>query len=71
METANEQLINNLIQSISNNIKRYNNLSIYFVALLFAISLNTTWLIVIFSILLGVNLLIYLNSIFKFIQIKR
>jgi hypothetical protein len=71
METVNEQLINNLVQSISNNIKRYNNLSIYFVALLFAISLNTTWLIVVFSILLGINLLIYLNSIFKFIQIKR
>lgn len=61
---------NEILEILSDLKIKTSNAAIYLVALLFAIELNSTWLIIVFSCLIVFNLLYRLNNKFKFMFIK-
>lgn len=59
------------ILDIVNELKfKSGHIALYLVALLFAIELNSTWLIIVFSILLSCNIFYKCNKRFKLIFFK-
>ena len=71
MQTFNDKQIEAFINKILNTIKsKNNNASLYLIALLFAIALKITWLIIVFSVFFTICIFIYFNNKFNFINIK-
>jgi hypothetical protein len=71
MQTFNDKQIEAFINKILNTIKsKNNNASLYFIALLFAIALKITWLIIVFAVFFTICIFIYFNNKFNFINIK-
>jgi len=72
MQNFNDKQIDAFINKILNTIKsKNNNVSLYFIALLFAIALKVTWLIIVFSVLFTICIFIYFNNKFNLIRITK
>lgn len=67
MQTFHDKQLTEFVEQIQT---KNNNVSLFLIALLFSIGLHITWLIYVFSILLVISLVKYLNNKFEFLSIK-